>query len=135
MGRPLVSTNSQVARAPEDALRYSGMCLFFASSFFPLSLSTFYLCTHFLLSSLCLSLPLSPCLFVSLSFCLSLSLSLSFSLSLSLSLSSGERKPKLDLLKTCVAAIPRLLPEGMGKEELIECLSRLTIHIDPELVK
>ena len=51
------------------------------------------------------------------------------------SFSSGERKPKLDLLKTCVAAIPRLLPEGIGKEELIECLSRLTIHIDPELVK
>ena len=71
-----------------------------------------------------------------LTFFCPLSVSLCFLfLSLSLSLSSGERKPKLDLLKTCVAAIPRLLPEGMGKEELIECLSRLTIHIDPELVK
>ena len=91
-------------------------CVYILPLLSSLFLSTFYLCTHFLLSSLCLSLFL-------------------VSLSLSLSLSSGERKPKLDLLKTCVAAIPRLLPEGMGKEELIECLSRLTIHIDPELVK
>ena len=45
----------------------------------------------------------------------------------------GERKPKLDLLKTCVAAIPRLMPAGMSKEELIELLSHLTIHIDNEL--
>ena len=120
VGRPLVSTNSQVARAPEDALRYSGMCPYFTSSFFPLSLYFLFVCMY------SLSFVLSLSLFVS---CFSLSLSLSFSLS------SGERKPKLDLLKTCVAAIPRLLPEGMGKEELIECLSRLTIHIDPELVK
>ena len=48
---------------------------------------------------------------------------------------SGERKPKLDLLKTCVAAIPRIMPEGMSREELIELLSRLTIHIDHELAK
>ena len=46
---------------------------------------------------------------------------------------SGERKPKLDLLKTCVAAIPRLMPAGMSKEDLIELLSHLTIHIDNEL--
>ena len=48
---------------------------------------------------------------------------------------SGERKPKLDLLKTCVAAIPRIMPEGMSREELVELLSRLTIHIDHELAK
>ena len=106
-------------------------CVYILPLLFSLFLSTFYLCTNFFLPSL--SVSLSFCL----SFCLSLSLSLCLSLPLSLflSLSSGERKPKLDLLKTCVAAIPRLLPEGMGKEELIECLSRLTIHIDPELVK
>jgi hypothetical protein len=47
----------------------------------------------------------------------------------------GEKKPKLDLLKTCVAAIPRLIPEGLTKEELIEFLSRLTIHIDTDLAR
>lgn len=50
-------------------------------------------------------------------------------------LHSGERKPKLDLLKTCVGAIPRIVPEGMSREELVELLSRLTIHIDHELAK
>ena len=25
----------------------------------------------------------------------------------------GERKPKMDLLRTCVAAVPRLIPDGM----------------------
>ena len=50
-------------------------------------------------------------------------------------ITSGERKPKLDLLKTCVAAIPRIMPEGMSREELVELLSRLTIHIDHELAK
>ena len=42
-------------------------------------------------------------------------------------------KPKLDLLKTCVAAIPRILPENMSQEYLIDLLSRLTIHLDHEL--
>ena len=50
-------------------------------------------------------------------------------------ITSGERKPKLDLLKTCVAAIPRIMPEGMSREDLVELLSRLTIHIDHELAK
>lgn len=42
-------------------------------------------------------------------------------------------KPKLDLLKTCVAAIPRILPENMNQEYLTDLLSRLTIHLDHEL--
>ena len=45
----------------------------------------------------------------------------------------GERKPKLDLLKTCVAAIPRIMPEGMSKTAVVELLSRLTIHLDNDL--
>ena len=49
--------------------------------------------------------------------------------------SSGERKPKLDLLKTCVASIPRIMPEGMSRDDLVELLSRLTIHIDHELAR
>uniref|UniRef100_A0A8C2ZKI9 FRY microtubule binding protein n=1 Tax=Cyclopterus lumpus TaxID=8103 RepID=A0A8C2ZKI9_CYCLU len=46
---------------------------------------------------------------------------------------TGERKPKIDLFRTCVAAIPRILPDGMSKPELIDLLSRLTIHMDNEL--
>ena len=42
-------------------------------------------------------------------------------------------KPKLDLLKTCVAAIPRILPEHMSRDDLTDLLSRLTIHLDHEL--
>ncbi|KAI1241934.1 hypothetical protein IHE44_0005442 [Lamprotornis superbus] len=45
----------------------------------------------------------------------------------------GERKPKIDLFRTCVAAIPRLLPDGMSKLELIDLLARLSIHMDDEL--
>lgn len=37
---------------------------------------------------------------------------------------SGERKPKIDLFRTCVAAIPRILPDAMSKPELIDLLSR-----------
>lgn len=47
----------------------------------------------------------------------------------------GDRKPKIDLFRTCVAAVPRLLPDGMGSHELIALLCRLTIHIDDELGK
>lgn len=36
----------------------------------------------------------------------------------------GERKPKIDLFRTCVAAIPRILPDSMSKLELIDLLSR-----------
>nr|XP_015197348.1 PREDICTED: protein furry homolog isoform X5 [Lepisosteus oculatus] len=46
---------------------------------------------------------------------------------------TGERKPKIDLFRTCVAAIPRILPDGMSKQELIDLLARLTIHMDDEL--
>nr|XP_033804350.1 protein furry homolog isoform X3 [Geotrypetes seraphini] len=46
---------------------------------------------------------------------------------------TGERKPKIDLFRTCVAAIPRVLPDGMSKPELIDLLSRLSIHMDDEL--
>ena len=44
-------------------------------------------------------------------------------------------KPKLDLLKTCVAAIPRILPESMDRDYLTDLLSRLTIHLDHELAR
>ncbi|XP_031429117.1 protein furry homolog isoform X2 [Clupea harengus] len=46
---------------------------------------------------------------------------------------TGERKPKIDLFRTCLAAIPRILPDGMSKSELIDLLTRLTIHMDDEL--
>uniref|UniRef100_A0A8C7YDV8 Furry homolog a (Drosophila) n=1 Tax=Oryzias sinensis TaxID=183150 RepID=A0A8C7YDV8_9TELE len=46
---------------------------------------------------------------------------------------TGERKPKIDLFRTCVAAIPRIIPDGMSKSELIDLLARLTIHMDDEL--
>ncbi|XP_047125679.1 protein furry homolog-like isoform X1 [Hydra vulgaris] len=46
---------------------------------------------------------------------------------------SGERKPKIDLFRTCVAAIPKCIPDGMGKEELVELISRATLHVDEEL--
>lgn len=41
----------------------------------------------------------------------------------------GERKPKIDLFRTCVAAIPRILPDGMSKPELIDLLSRWVTHL------
>ena len=56
-------------------------------------------------------------------------------LTLYIFLPSSGVKPKLDLLKTCVVAIPRLLPEGMSKDDLLDLLSRLTIHMDNELVR
>lgn len=46
---------------------------------------------------------------------------------------SGERKPKIDLFRTCVAAMPRLIPDGMTRPELVELLSRITLHMDEEL--
>lgn len=46
---------------------------------------------------------------------------------------SGERKPKIDLFRTCVAAMPRLIPDGMSRGELVELLSRITLHMDEEL--
>ncbi len=46
---------------------------------------------------------------------------------------TGERKPRIDLFRTCVAAVPRLLPELMTSAELVDLLSRLTVHMDEEL--
>ncbi|KAJ8737271.1 hypothetical protein PYW07_000542 [Mythimna separata] len=48
-------------------------------------------------------------------------------------INTGERKPRIDLFRTCVAAIPRLIPEGMSSSELVDLLSRLTVHMDEEL--
>uniref|UniRef100_A0A5S6QGF4 Protein furry-like protein-like n=1 Tax=Trichuris muris TaxID=70415 RepID=A0A5S6QGF4_TRIMR len=45
----------------------------------------------------------------------------------------GERKPKIDLFRTCIAAIPRLLPDGMSRQDVVELLARLTLHVDEEL--
>lgn len=36
----------------------------------------------------------------------------------------GERKPKIDLFRTCIAAIPRVIPDGMSRTDLIELLAR-----------
>lgn len=46
---------------------------------------------------------------------------------------TGERKPRIDLFRTCVAAVPRLIPDGMTGPELVDLLSRLTVHMDEEL--
>ncbi|KAH8406857.1 hypothetical protein KR222_008787, partial [Zaprionus bogoriensis] len=46
---------------------------------------------------------------------------------------SGERKPRIDLFRTCVAAVPRLIPDTITAQELVDLLSRLTVHMDEEL--
>lgn len=46
---------------------------------------------------------------------------------------TGERKPRIDLFRTCVAAVPRLIPETMTPSELVDLLSRITVHMDEEL--
>ncbi|XP_072390599.1 protein furry isoform X1 [Diabrotica undecimpunctata] len=46
---------------------------------------------------------------------------------------TGERKPRIELFRTCVAAVPRLIPDGMTAGELVDLLSRLTVHMDEEL--
>lgn len=45
----------------------------------------------------------------------------------------GERKSKIELFRTCIAAIPRLIPDGMSPMELVEMLNRLTVHVDDTL--
>ena len=45
---------------------------------------------------------------------------------------NADNKSKLCLLRTCVSAIPRLLP-NIKENDLIDILSRFTIHIDDEL--
>lgn len=46
---------------------------------------------------------------------------------------TGERKPKIDLFRTCIAAIPRLIPDNISQSELVDLLSRCTVHMDEEL--
>ncbi|PNF32063.1 hypothetical protein B7P43_G05721, partial [Cryptotermes secundus] len=46
---------------------------------------------------------------------------------------TGERKPRIDLFRTCVAAVPRVIPDGMTGAELVDLLARLTVHMDEEL--
>uniref|UniRef100_A0A0K0DZP1 Cell morphogenesis protein N-terminal domain-containing protein n=1 Tax=Strongyloides stercoralis TaxID=6248 RepID=A0A0K0DZP1_STRER len=45
----------------------------------------------------------------------------------------GDCRPKLDLFRTAMAAIPRLLPESMPHTDLLDILSRMTIHMDSDL--
>uniref|UniRef100_A0A1B6DZ54 Protein furry n=1 Tax=Clastoptera arizonana TaxID=38151 RepID=A0A1B6DZ54_9HEMI len=46
---------------------------------------------------------------------------------------TGERKPRIDLFRTCVAAVPRLIPDSITGAELVDLLARLTVHMDEEL--
>ena len=39
----------------------------------------------------------------------------------------------MELLRTCVASIPRCAPDSYSTEELVEFLSRCTIHCDHDL--
>ena len=42
----------------------------------------------------------------------------------------------MDLLRTCVAAVPRLMPSNdLSISELVEMLLRYTVHMDEELRK
>lgn len=45
----------------------------------------------------------------------------------------GDRKPKVDLLKTCINCIPRLMPYEMSRVELIELLARVSLNVDEEI--
>ena len=46
---------------------------------------------------------------------------------------ADDAKPKIDLFRMVIAAIPRLIPDGMSRNELVDTLSRLTVHSDEEL--
>lgn len=46
---------------------------------------------------------------------------------------ADDAKPKLDLFRTVIAAIPRLIPDGMSRSDLVDTLARLTVHNDEEL--
>ncbi|BHF74935.1 hypothetical protein SprV_0501802500 [Sparganum proliferum] len=46
---------------------------------------------------------------------------------------SSDRKPKIDLLKTCINCIPRLLPYEMSRTELVELLARVSLNVDEEV--
>ena len=41
---------------------------------------------------------------------------------------ADDAKPKLDLFRTVIAAIPRLIPDGMSRGELVDTLSRLVFY-------
>uniref|UniRef100_A0A183BXC8 RING-type domain-containing protein n=1 Tax=Globodera pallida TaxID=36090 RepID=A0A183BXC8_GLOPA len=45
----------------------------------------------------------------------------------------ADMKAKLDLFRTCIAAVPRLLPDPMSHQDLIDFLTRMCIHVDEEL--
>ena len=46
---------------------------------------------------------------------------------------ADDAKTKIDLFRMVIAAIPRLIPDGMGRNELVDTLARLTVHSDEEL--
>ncbi|CAG8582462.1 4463_t:CDS:10, partial [Ambispora leptoticha] len=46
-----------------------------------------------------------------------------------------ERQPYLDLLKTYVRALPRILPPNVPKSRIVDMLCRYTVHLDPDLAK
>ena len=45
---------------------------------------------------------------------------------------NADNKPRLSLLRTCIALIPRMMPL-FREQELVEILARLTLHMDEEL--
>ncbi|ORX61864.1 hypothetical protein DM01DRAFT_1331333 [Hesseltinella vesiculosa] len=46
-----------------------------------------------------------------------------------------DKQPYFDLLRTMVDAMPRLMPAGIPLPQIVEMLSRYTVHLDPELVQ
>ncbi|KAG9307250.1 hypothetical protein G9A89_017078 [Geosiphon pyriformis] len=48
---------------------------------------------------------------------------------------SRDKQPYLDLLKTYIRALPRLLPLKVNIGTTIEMLCRYTVHLDPDLAK
>ena len=45
---------------------------------------------------------------------------------------NSDNKPRLSLLRTCVALLPRMMPL-FREPELVDILARLTLHMDEEL--
>lgn len=46
---------------------------------------------------------------------------------------TAEQKPKIELFRTCIAVMPRLMPHGLSHGDLLNMLCRLTVHIDDDL--
>ncbi|CAK5077093.1 unnamed protein product [Meloidogyne enterolobii] len=46
---------------------------------------------------------------------------------------NSEMRAKLDLFRTCIAAIPRFLPDPMSHQDLIEFVIRMCVHVDEEI--